>query len=1177
VIWYVTNVDTEVLALRTALEALPADFPPVRAAQPWTFSTERDLTDARCVLVRLLRGRRAWEPGLDELRRRCLERGIPFLAFAGEAVPDAELTQLSTVPSATITEAFRYLVNGGPDNLAQLLRFVADTVLREGFGFDPPVEIPAHGLWRASPRHADRPLVGVVFYRAHLVAGNTQFVDDLCDAIEERGADVVAVWCYSLRGDAARPVLDLLAERGLDVLITTVLATGGAVAGAGVAGAPGGLDGDEWDASALAALDVPILQAPSAGRSVAEWLDDPGGLGPYDATAGIAIPEFDGRIIGPVFAFNEVVDDGDELGNVVRAYRTVPDRVERLAGLAGRFARLRRTPPAERRVAIVLSAYPTKRSRLGNAVGLDTPASALRILAALQAAGYAVSDVPASGDDLMAALAGGLTYEADRLRPAELAAAVGRLEAARYEAWFAALPAPAREELERAWGPAPGTARLHDGHLVFSGVDLGHVLVAIQPPRGYGDDPVAIYHSLTLPPAHHYLAFYRWLDEVWGADAIVHLGKHGTLEWLPGKTLALSAGCWPDAALGDVPFFYPFVVNDPGEGAQAKRRAHAVVIDHLLPPMTRADTYDEMAKLEQLFDEYSQIQSLDPSKLPALRNRIWETLTEAAIDRDLGLAAAPGDDEFDNVIVEVDGYLCSLKDAQIRGGLHILGDAPAGDGLIDLVLAITRLGHGAVPSLRAAVAGTLGLDGDEPTAFDAIEAAARHLVESAARRGWQAAPDDLPTVRWVCDWLVPNLRRAGDEIGNLLAGLDGRYVPAGPSGTLTRGGAHVLPTGRNFYSLDPRALPTPLAWEVGCRLADALIARHVDEEGTYPQSVGLVLWGTALIRTQGDDVAEALALLGVRPVWEAESRRVVGLEPIPLAELGRPRIDVTLRISGFFRDAFPNLVHLLDDAVALAAALDEGAGDNLVRAHGVDDPRIYGPPPAGYGSGVGADLDQRSWRSDDDLAAVYVAWSGYSYGRRGYGVADEAAMRRRFAAIEVAVKNQDNREHDIFDSDDYLQDHGGMVATVRSLTGTAPKAWLGDSADPARPVVRSLAEEAARVVRTRVVNPRWIEAMERHGYKGAFEMAATVDFLFGYDATAKVVDDWMYDKVAAAYVADPAVRKFFEQSNPWALTSIAEKLLEAAERGMWAAAAETQEMLRRALLEAEGWEEGRAD
>jgi cobaltochelatase CobN len=1177
VILFVTSTDTELLALRAAIEGLPEGFGRVRGVNPWNLDATPDLDDARCVLVRLLGGRRAWEAGFDQLRSMCAERGIPFLAFSGEAVPDGELTALSTVPSATVTEAFAYLVHGGPRNLEHLLRFVADTVLLEGYGFEAPEEVPEHGLWRApgAGTGGDRPRIGIVFYRAHLVAGNTQFVDDLCTAIEATGADPVAVWCYSLRGEAAEPVVDLLRAHAVDAVITTVLAAGGVAAGAGLPGNPGGLDGEAWDAAALAGLDVPLVQAPSSGWSREQWEASDAGLGPYDVTAGVAIPEFDGRIVGPAFAFAEVVDDGDELGSSVRAYRTVPDRTARVAEIAARYARLRRTPAAERRVAIVLSAYPTKRSRLGNAVGLDTPASALLLLDALDAAGYQVGAVPPTGDELMATLADGLTYEAELFTDDQLRQAAGHLDGARYAEWFATLPADARAEIESHWGAAPGRHRLHDGQLVFSGIELGNVLVAIQPPRGYGDDPVAVYHSPNLPPAHHYLGFYRWLDEVWGADAVVHLGKHGTLEWLPGKAVALSAGCGPDAALGAVPLFYPFVVNDPGEGTQAKRRAHAVVIDHLLPPMTRADTYDEMAQLEQLFDEYAQVQSLDPAKLPALRERIWQVLTAAAIDRDLGLEAVPGDDDFDDVIVDVDGYLCSLKDAQIRGGLHTLGQVPEGETLVDLVLAITRLAHGRIPSLRATVADELGLDLEDPRHLDAVEARARELVEGAAGRGWTPDDGDPATVTWACEWLVPRLRQTGDEIGNLLVGLEGRYVPAGPSGSLTRGGAHVLPTGRNFYSLDPKAMPSELSWEVGVRLADQLLARHLDEEGRYPTTVGLVLWGTAATRTQGDDVAEALALLGIRPAWEAESRRVTGLEPIPLAELGRPRIDVTLRISGFFRDAFPNLVHLLDEAVALAASLDEPPEQNHVRAHGTEDPRIFGPSPGAYGVGILQLLEQRNWRSDDDLAAVYIAWSGFSYGRAGFGVADEDAMRRRFAAIEVAVKNQDNREHDIFDSDDYLQEHGGMVATIRSLTGRDPKAWFGDSADPARPQVRSLAEEAARVVRTRVVNPRWIDAMRRHGYKGAFEMAATVDFLFGYDATAHVVDDWMYERVTDAYVADPDVRKFFEESNPWALRQIAERLLEAAERGMWSATAESLDVLRSTVLEAEGWEEVR--
>ena len=1179
-ILFITSTDTELLALRAAVEGLPAGFGRVRGANPWNLDADGDdgpdLDGVRCVLVRLLGGRRSWEAGFDELRARCIERSIPLLAFSGEAVPDPELTALSTVPSATVTEAFAYLVHGGPTNLGQVMRFVADTVLAEGYGFDPPEKISDHGIWRSpDARDPSRPLVGVVFYRAHLVAGNTGFVDDLCDALEAAGGDALALWCYSLRGEASTPVAELLGSHRVDAVITTVLAAGGVAAGAGITNMAGGLDGEAWDAAALARLDVPIIQAPSSGWSRAQWQASDAGLGPYDVTAGVAIPEFDGRIIAPAFAFAEIVDDGDELGSAIKAYRTVPDRTARVAEIALRHARLAAIPASQRRIAIVLSAYPTKRSRLANAVGLDTPASALVLLDALADAGYRLDTVPETGDALMAELADGLTYEAEMGTRDQLDRAVGGLDCAQYSRWFATLPDEARAEIEAAAGPAPGRHRIHDDRFTFSGVELDNVLIAIQPPRGYGDDPVAVYHSPNLAPTHHYLAFYRWLDEVWGADAIVHLGKHGTLEWLPGKTVALSAGCGPDAALGGMPLFYPFLVNDPGEGTQAKRRAHAVIIDHLPPPMTRAEVYDDTARLEQLFDEYAQVQSLDPSKLGALRERIWQVITDSSIDRDLALDATPGEEEFNDMIANVDGYLCTLKDAQIRGGLHTLGRAPVGEPLIDLVLAITRLAHGRIPSLRATVATELGLDGNEPTNLDAIEARARELVAQAAACSWRSVPTDRPTMAWVCDWLVPRLGRTGDEITNLLAGLEGRYVPAGPSGSLTRGGAHVLPTGRNFYSLDPKALPSELSWEVGVRLADALLQRHLDEEGRYPETVGLVLWGTAATRTQGDDVAEALALLGIRPVWETESRRVTGVEAISLRELGRPRIDVTLRISGFFRDAFPNLVGLLDDAVILAGSLDEPTEMNHVAAHGTTDARVFGPAPGAYGVGIGHILEQRSWRSDDDLAAVYIAWSGHSYSRKGFGVADEDAMRRRFGAIEIAVKNQDNREHDIFDSEDYLVEHGGMVATIRSLTGRDPLAWFGDSADPSRPVVRSLAEEAARVVRTRVVNPRWIDAMRRHGYKGAFEMAATVDYLFGYDATAHVVADWMYERVTSAYVADPEVRKFFEESNPWALRQIAERLLEAAERSMWSASADSLEVLRAAVLEAEAWEEVR--
>jgi cobaltochelatase CobN len=720
---------------------------------------------------------------------------------------------------------------------------------------------------------------------------------------------------------------------------------------------------------------------------------------------------------------------------------------------------------------------------------------------------------------------------------------------------------------------------------VFAGIDLGGVLVAVQPPRGFGENPVAVYHSPDLPPTHHYLAFYRWLDAEWGAHAAVHVGKHGTLEWLPGKSVGLSAGCWPDAVLGDLPLVYPFVMNDPGEGTQAKRRAHAVIVDHLVPPLTRADTYDDLARLEGLLDTHAQVAALDPAKLPAVRREVWDLLVHAEIHRDLGLTEPSGggsdfdDDAFDDAIMSVDGYLCELKDAQIRGGLHTLGRPPDGEAELDLVLALTRLDQGAVPSLRTTVARERGIDpsSGRRADVDRVEAECRRRLAGLQAGRWRVpeGADGDATLAWVCRRLVPALNSTTDEISAVLAALDGRFVPSGPSGAPSRGMAHALPTGRNFYSLDPRAVPSPLAWQVGSTLAERLLEAHLAEEGRYPESVGLVVWGTAAMRTSGDDVAEALALMGVRPVWAEETGRVTGLEVISLEELGRPRVDVTLRVSGFFRDAFPHVLALLNEAVGLAAALDEPASENFVAAHGGEDPRIFGPKPGAYGSGILALLESRDWRNDEDLAAVYMAWGGYSYGRRGSGVAAPEAMRRRFAGIEVAAKNQDNREHDIFDSDDYLQDHGGMVATVRALTGSQPKAWFGDTADPSRPRVRPLGEEAARVVRTRVVNPKWIEAMRRHGYKGAFEMAATVDYLFGYDATAGVVADWMYERVTESYVGDPEVRKFFEQSNPWALRSIAERLLEADERGLWDASPEALDTLRAALLEAEGWEEGR--
>ncbi|CAM5298276.1 cobaltochelatase subunit CobN [Streptomyces purpurascens] len=1187
--------DTDLLSARAA--AGPVSY---RFANPSRLALDDLpglLDGVDLVVVRLLGGIRAWQDGLDLL----LADGRPVVVLTGEQAPDAQLMEASTVPVGIAAEAHAYLAHGGPANLEQLARFLSDTVLLTGHGFEAPAAAPSWGPLERTPRDgADGPTVAVLYYRAHHMSGNTAFVAALCDAIEDGGARALPLYVASLRA----PEPELIEElRAADVIITTVLAAGGTKP----AEASAGGDDESWDAGALTELDVPILQALCLTGSRAAWEENDEGVSPLDAASQIAVPEFDGRLITVPFSFKEIDEDG------LPAYVADPERAARVAGIAVRHARLRHIRPADKRLALVLSAYPTKHSRIGNAVGLDTPASAVALLRRLREEGYDFgtdAEVPGlasgDGDELIRALIEAGGHDQDWLTEEQLARNPVRIPAADYRRWYATLPEELRTAVEEHWGPAPGEmfvdrSRNPEGDIVLAALRFGNLLILIQPPRGFGENPIAIYHDPDLPPSHHYLAAYRWIaaraeDGGFGADAMIHLGKHGNLEWLPGKNAGLSAACGPDAALGDLPLIYPFLVNDPGEGTQAKRRVHATLVDHLVPPMARADSYGDIARLEQLLDEYAQISSMDPAKLPAIRAQIWTLIQAAKLDHDLGMDDRPDDDGFDDFLLHVDGWLCEVKDAQIRDGLHVLGNPPTGGDHVNLVLAVLRArqiwgGTTALPGLREA----LGLDESAATrtTADAAEEKARALVQAMEDAGWD--PAAVPTehgeqvaaiLEFAAREVVPRLAGTTAEIDHTVHALGGGFVPAGPSGSPLRGLVNVLPTGRNFYSVDPKAVPSRLAWETGQALADSLLERYRTDNGEWPTSVGLSLWGTSAMRTAGDDVAEALALLGIRPVWDDASRRVTGLEPVPAEELGRPRIDVTLRISGFFRDAFPHTIGLLDDAVRLAASLDEPASVNHVRAHVKADlaehgderratTRIFGSRPGTYGAGLLQLIDSRDWRTDADLAEVYTVWGGYAYGRELDGRPAREEMETAYKRIEVAAKNTDTREHDIADSDDYFQYHGGMVATVRALRGTAPEAYIGDSTRPETVRTRTLVEETSRVFRARVVNPKWIEAMRRHGYKGAFELAATVDYLFGYDATTGVIADWMYDKLTETYVLDETNREFLQQANPWALHGIAERLLEAESRGMWEKPdPAVLEGLRQVYLETEGNLEG---
>ncbi|RIJ77185.1 cobaltochelatase subunit CobN [Nakamurella silvestris] len=1208
--------DTDLLSAR----ASHADY---RLANPTRLDVATELAPflacSDLIVLRILGSAQSWPEGL----RTVLSLGVPVVVLGGEQTPDAELMGHSTVPIGTAAEAHRYLAQGGTENLRQLHAFLSGTVLLGGEPFDPPADQPEWGeLPRPElaplPDGAHRPRIGILIYRAHHTSGNTDFVHTLADAVDTAGGQGVPVFCASLRTASAELLANLATY---DALITTVLAAGGTKPATATAGG----DDEAWDVQALAALDVPILQGLCLTWSRAAWEESDEGLSPLDVATQVAVPEFDGRIITTAFSFKEVDADG------LPHYVADPERSARVAGIAVAHARLKYIPTAERKIAIMLSAYPTKHARIGNAVGLDTPVSTVRLLRALVAQGYDLGPLegpdalpglapldPIEGEDpdttagnaLIHGLIAAGGQDLEWLSQEELAGRPVRIKTADYRRWTADLPTGLTDAMVQTWGEAPGKLFVDrqsdpEGEIVLATLRAGNVVIMIQPPRGFGENPVAIYHDPDIPPSHHYLAAYRWLENEFGAHALIHMGKHGNLEWLPGKNAAMSADCGTDAALGSMPLIYPFLINDPGEGTQAKRRAHATIVDHLIPPMARAESYGDIAKLEKLLDEHATIAAMDPAKLPAVRAQIWTLIQAAKMDHDLGLADRPQDSQFDDFLLHVDGWLCEVKDAQIRDGLHILGAAPEGEARVNLVLAMLRATQiwggstNAIPGLRTA----LGLKESDPgesgpalAALDAVEARAKSLVQGMEDAAWDPSAVGSvientvgladPAVQQVLEFaareVVPRLAGTINEIGAVLHALDGGFIPAGPSGSPLRGLINVLPTGRNFYSVDPKAIPSRLAYDTGVAMADSLLQRYLKDTGEYPASVGLSMWGTSAMRTAGDDIAEVFALLGVLPVWDEGSRRVTNLQVIELEELGRPRIDVTIRISGFFRDAFPHVIGLLDDAVQLVANLDEPAESNYVRAHYLADKaehsddrragtRIFGSKPGAYGAGLLPLIESGNWRDDSDLAEVYTAWGGFAYGRGLDGVPARADMEANYRRIAVAAKNTDTREHDIADSDDYFQYHGGMVATVRSLTGTAPRAYIGDSTTPDAVRTRSLTEETARVFRARVVNPRWIAAMRRHGYKGAFELAATVDYLFGYDATAGVVTDWMYDTLARTYALDEENQKFLRHANPWALRGIIERLNEAADRGLWAEPdTELMDELRQVYLEVEG-------
>ena len=1209
--------ESELACLASAQTGLHAEFdgtiPSLRLASllqlGHNMSVDLYLDDvvshARFIIVRVLGGRGYWEYGVEQLVAHARDNDIPLVLLPGDDQPDGEMLSLSTLKGQAWQQIWRYLVEGGPGNAGNLLRYVYEYLTPDtDWHWQPPAPLVKAGLyWPGTTGmslaqigakwHADRPVAAIVFYRALVQAGNLDVIDALIGALDKAGINALPVFVSSLKDPvAAALVAEWLAQSRSDLILNT---TGFALA------VPGAVRGE----SPFDAVDAPVMQVVLSGGSAAAWRDGVNGLAARDIAMNVALPEVDGRIFSRAISFKGSAGR-DALTQIdLVKYIPVADRVGFVAQLAANWVRLRQTPVAEKRVAMVMANYPNRDARLGNGVGLDTPAGMMETLHAMQAAGYDICDMPDDGADLIARVKAGPTNDFKSLDQRVVRVT---LPVADYRAAFAALPGSIRTQVMDRWG-APETDpfyRASPGGFVLSIVPIGNVVIGLQPARGYNIDPLESYHSPDLVPPHSYFAFYIWLRHSFDAHAIIHFGKHGNMEWLPGKSLALSENCFPEAIFGPTPHLYPFIVNDPGEGTQAKRRAQAVIIDHLTPPLTRAESYGPLKDMEALVDEYYDAAAVDPRRLKLLKRDILELAVRIGLDRDCGIA--PGEDE-ESALAKLDNYLCELKELQIRDGLHIFGKAPEGRLLTDLLVALARLPRGkdagATASLHRALVRDLLPDletafdpldcvmgdvwqGDRPQAlrdYDAVCGAWRTHGDTVERlellamdlvAGEKAAPDDwVQTTDVLCDIetsLRPAITRCGTaEINGLLRGLAGKFVEPGPSGAPTRGRPDVLPTGRNFYSVDTRTVPTPAAWQLGWKSAELLLERHVQEHGEWPAALGLSVWGTSNMRTGGDDIAQAMAMMGVKPTWDSASRRVTGFEIIPITLLGRPRIDITLRISGFFRDAFPGLIDLFDSAVRAVAALrDEPADMNPIArrvraetakltADGVDGVwaerqaafRVFGSKPGAYGAGLQAMIDEKLWENEADLADAYLAWGSYAYGNGASGEAARDVFETRLGAVDAIVHNQDNREHDLLDSDDYYQFEGGMTSAVRYISGQQPVIYHNDHSRPESPKIRTLDEEIARVVRARVVNPKWINGVMRHGYKGAFEMAATVDYLFAFAATARCVANHHFDLVYDAYLGDDAVRDFIATHNPDALKDIRDRLAEAIDRGLW--------------------------
>lgn len=1147
---------------------------------------------------------------------------------------DPTFGAFSNVSPEIVATVYRYILFGGIRNMTNMLKYLLNLLFGEQMTFERPEELPWEGIhhplipgvfqntgeylsvYSGLLSFVPTRFAGLLYSRSNWVNRNLNVERSLMETLEARGLGIIPVFLYPVKdihlGNLSGvEVVERFFTKNGDPVVDAVVKLSSFFLGSERGGikeshAPSGVD-------LLKRLKIPVF-APviSYYKDRSRWLDDPDGLGSQAAWS-VAMPEFEGVIEPMVIGATRGITNPED-----ESYEAIEDRIAKTGARIAQWINLRRKPNHEKKVAFILHNNPCAalEATVGSGAHLDTLESVADILKKMEKMGYGV-DPPESGtaliDEIMAKKAISEFRWTTVEEIVDRGGVLAFVENKTYTEWFTELPEMTRKRMAEAWGNPPGeekdgvpAAMVYEGKIVVTGLRFGNAVVLVQPKRGCAgarcDGRVCkILHDPSVPPPHQYVAVYKWLSREFGADAMIHVGTHGNLEFLPGKATGLSSGCFPDIAVDTMPHLYIYNADNPPEGTIAKRRSNAVLVDHMQTVMVRGDLYGDLSELEKLIEEYGRYSRTEPAKA--------HTLAHMIMDRTKGLNLLDGDslshDNIEERIGEIHDALSVLKNTYIPKGMHVFGRIPAGRDCADLVYAILRYDTGP-GSLRDAVARVIaratGLEDAELK--EKTEVLARDIcrdyiegspsLEEALKARFPVLPEEgaaLGDIQKTLDSVLRGIQDS-DEIASLLKGLDCRYIEPGPSGIITRGRPDILPTGRNFYSLDPQTIPTRAAWEIGRALAEQTLDRFLMEEGKYPSSIAFYWQCTDIMWADGEGMAQMMYLLGAKPCWQ-DNGRVKGFEVIPLDRLGRPRIDVTVRVSGITRDNFSGSVALLDEVIQTVAALPEPVEQNFVRRHtlqrlGDRSPadgeafrkatyRIFASMPGTYQAGTQLAVYASAWKTEKDLADVFLYWNGYAYGKDVYGEKAHQSLAESLESVEVTFNKTVTDEYDLTGCCCYFGGHGGMINAARVVSGKEIKNYYGDTREQSEVAVRTLSEEIRRVARAKLLNPKWIDGMKEHGYKGAAEISKRVGRLYGWQATAKAVDGALFDDVARTYLMDDDNRKFFQDHNPWAMEEMGRRLIEAVERGLWSPSPDVNEALKKLYLEVEGWIEERMD